>query len=59
MKLKRPDANKVRQPAANKGQEAGGAELRRMSEQVQEALKLLDSEAADQIIGEQGAEYRK
>ena len=39
--------------------QAAKATIEELSEQVQEALRLLDSETADGIIGTQCAEYRK
>lgn len=51
--------DKRRVPEQNKASQGNGnPDLAELSEQVQEALGLLDTETADQIIGEQRPEYQ-
>jgi len=59
-KMKRKPLDKQRKPQANKAPAQGGdkVSIQELSRRAQEALKLLDQEEADAIIGTPGAEYQ-
>lgn len=57
-KRRKPPQDKRKKPEQDKA-EIQNAELARMTDEVQDALGLLDSETADQIIGKANDEYNK